>query len=410
MNSPLPEENELKILDAYLAQLQAGEGTDRGAILREHSELASALDCLEALEKLGPKDGLEDFGLSANRPHPNPLPKGEGTVPRDFGNYKLLSELGRGGMGVVYKARQVDLDRVVAVKMILSSHLASPEQVRRFQAEARAAAKLRHSHIVPIHEVGQLNGQDFFTMDYIEGQSLAQWIEGKKGISPICRNGPEGASHKLDLSPFSTAVRIVSAIARAVEYLHRQGIVHRDLKPSNILLDAQGEPYLTDFGLAKFFTPDAEHTATGVIAGTPAYMAPEQAAGRGSEVGPGADVYSLGAILYELLTGAAAVSGRKSPGHAFERIERGSDAAAALESQNSSPVGTDLPYLPAENAGRTLRIGRGVGRRSGSFRPRRTYQGPPTAFRAAFFGLDAAATGAGLATWAGWRCFTSSIG
>jgi serine/threonine-protein kinase len=111
----------------------------------------------------------------------------------------------------------------------------------------------------------------------------------------------------LDLSPFSldvpTAVRIVSAIARAVEYLHRQGIVHRDLKPSNILLDAQAEPYLTDFGLAKFFAPDAEHTATGVIAGTPAYMAPEQAAGRGREVGPGADVYSLGAILYELLTG-----------------------------------------------------------------------------------------------------------
>jgi serine/threonine-protein kinase len=281
MNNPSPEENELRILDVYLAQLQAGERADRGAVLREHPELASALECLEALEKLGPKpeDTLPD-GL----PYGKDVSSTVGELPRGFGGYQLLAEIGRGGMGVVYKARQEDLDRVVAVKMILASHLASPEQVRRFQAEARAAAKLRHSHIVPIHEVGQCNGQDYFTMEYIEGQSLAQRIQA----------GP------IDVP---TAVRIVSAIARAVEYLHRQGIVHRDLKPSNILLDSQGEPYLTDFGLAKFFAPDAEHTATGVIAGTPAYMAPEQAAGRGREVGPGADVYSLGAILYELLTG-----------------------------------------------------------------------------------------------------------
>jgi serine/threonine-protein kinase len=305
MNNPSPEENELKILDTYLAQLQAGQRPDRGAMLREHPELASALECLEALEKLGPKpeDTMPD-GL----PYGKDVSSTVGELPRGFGGYQLLAEIGRGGMGVVYKARQEDLDRVVAVKMILSSHLASPEQVRRFQAEARAAAKLRHSHIVPIHEVGQLNGQDYFTMDYIEGQSLAQYITEKTGTQLVCRDGPKGASHKLAASPFSpievpTAVRIVSAIARAVEYLHRQGIVHRDLKPSNILLDTQGEPYLTDFGLAKFFAPDAEHTATGVIAGTPAYMAPEQAAGRGREVGPGADVYSLGAILYELLTG-----------------------------------------------------------------------------------------------------------
>jgi eukaryotic-like serine/threonine-protein kinase len=313
------EDKELEILDAYLAQLQAGQRPDRGAVISEHPELASALECLEALEKLGPKEAGE-FPDGAENPHPNPLRaptegwSGEGTsqgeLPRGFGGYQLLEEIGRGGMGVVYKARQEDLDRVVAVKMILSSHLASPEQVRRFQAEARAAAKLRHSHIVPIHEVGQLNGQDYFTMEYIEGQSLAQRIAQpeKTGTQLVCPDGPKGASHKLAASPFSpidvsTAVRIVSAIARAVEYLHRQGIVHRDLKPSNILLDAQGEPYLTDFGLAKFFAPDAEHTATGVIAGTPAYMAPEQAAGRGKEVGPASDVYSLGAILYELLTG-----------------------------------------------------------------------------------------------------------
>ena len=310
------EENDLEILDAYLAQLQAGQRPDRESVLSGHPELASALDCLEALEKLGPKDAMGISDEAAHRPHPRAprqslgrlpkgegtdldrRPKGEGTLPRAFGNYQLISELGRGGMGVVYKARQEDLGRVVAVKMILSSHLASADQVRRFQAEARAAAKLRHAHIVPIHEVGQLNGQDFFTMDYIEGQSLAQMIQEKKGTQ---------LPGKLAASPFSTdvaaAVRIVSAIARAVEYLHAQGIVHRDLKPSNILLDAQGEPYLTDFGLAKMLEPDAQLTATGVIAGTPAYMAPEQAAGHSREVGPASDVYSLGAILYELLTG-----------------------------------------------------------------------------------------------------------
>jgi eukaryotic-like serine/threonine-protein kinase len=277
----MDKEKEIEILDTYLAQLQAGDRPDRELFLRAHPELASALDCLEALEKLGPKPGeLEGEGfILSSESH-----QAVANLPRSFGNYRLLAEIGRGGMGVVYKARQEDLDRIVAVKMILSSHLASAEQVRRFQAEARAAAKLRHSHIVPIHEVGQCNGQDYFTMEYIEGQSLAQRIE----------DGP------VDVH---AAVRIVSAIARAVEYLHRQGIVHRDLKPSNILLDAQDEPYLTDFGLAKLFAPDVQLTATGVIAGTPAYMAPEQAAGHSREVGPAADIYSLGAILYELLTG-----------------------------------------------------------------------------------------------------------
>jgi len=275
------EECEFQILSDYLAQLQAGQQPDHQAFLREHPQLASALNCLEALEKLSPKPGeIEDGGFTLR----NDICKATEDLPRAFGSYQLISEIGRGGMGVVYKARQEDLDRLVAVKMILSHHLASAEQVRRFQAEARAAAKLRHSHIVPIHEVGQCNGQDYFTMEYIDGQSLAQKIQ----------KGP------VDVS---TAVRIVSAIARAVEYLHKQGIVHRDLKPSNILLDVQGEPYLTDFGLAKIFSSDVQMTATGVIAGTPAYMAPEQAAGRSREIGPAADVYSLGAILYELLTG-----------------------------------------------------------------------------------------------------------
>jgi eukaryotic-like serine/threonine-protein kinase len=332
-------EHDFQILDDYLARLQTGDAVDRESFLREHPQLASALNCLEALEKLapnaekgsgpicqGPQNGdrsnlfREPSGLFRQI---EPVPFLPSNLPRPFGRYQLLSEIGRGGMGVVYMARQEELDRLVAVKMILSSNLASPDQVRRFQVEARAAAKLRHSHIVPIHEVGQCNGQDYFTMEYIDGQSLAERIQEKKGTGPICRNEdgdrsdlpkrPRGfseqigpvpfASNKLDLSPFSTAVYIVSAIARAVDYLHRQGIVHRDLKPSNILLDAQGEPFLTDFGLAKLFTSEAQQTATGVIIGTPAYMAPEQASGHGHEIGPAADVYSLGAILYELLTG-----------------------------------------------------------------------------------------------------------
>ena len=205
-------------------------------------------------------------------------------LPRDFGPYELLEEIGRGGMGVVYKARQKALDRSVAVKMILATHLASPEHIRRFQVEAWAAARLRHSNITQIHDVGQHHGQHYFTMEYIEGESLAQRI----------------ARQRLS---FDAIVRLLGVVARAVDHLHAQGVVHRDLKPSNILLDRDEQPYVTDFGLAKVFVPGSEATATGVIAGTPSYMAPEQASGRSSEVGPAADIYSLGAILYELLTG-----------------------------------------------------------------------------------------------------------
>jgi serine/threonine-protein kinase len=294
------DDNAVNLLDSYLAQLQAGETPDRDALLREHPELASALNCLEALEVLAPPQ--EEATLAPGIGDTAPA---MGELPRDFGPYELIRELGRGGMGVVYEARQKGLDRSVAVKMILASHLASPELVRRFQAEAKAAARLRHSNIVHIHDVGQLNGQDFFAMEYIEGQSLAERIAqgpvGQVANLPQFRqvsNLPHGKN--VDLQ---TAVRLVATVARAVEHLHQQGIVHRDLKPSNILLDCDGQPYVTDFGLAKVFAPGSDVTATGVIAGTPSYMAPEQASGRRADIGPATDVYSLGAILYELLTG-----------------------------------------------------------------------------------------------------------
>ena len=173
------------------------------------------------------------------------------------------------------KAKQKGLDRVVAIKMILATHLASPEHIRRFQVEAWAAARLRHSNITQIYDVGQQHGQHYFTLEYIEGPSLAERI----------------ARQRLS---FDAVVRLLSLVARAVDHLHAQGVVHRDLKPSNILLDRDDQPYVTDFGLAKVFVPGSDATATGVIAGTPSYMAPEQASGHSSEVGPAADTTAWG--------------------------------------------------------------------------------------------------------------------
>ncbi len=207
----------------------------------------------------------------------------EFTGGRDFGDYELLNEIARGGMGVVYKARQRKLNRVVALKMILAGQLAGPQDVQRFYSEAEAAAQLDHPGIVPIYEIGQHQGQHFFSMAYVPGASLA----GKVKEGPL---------------PQHEAAEVVRKIAQAVQYAHERGIIHRDLKPHNVLLDEQGEPKVTDFGLAKQVKGDSGLTATGAIMGTPSYMPPEQAAGK-REVGPAADVYALGAILYHLLTG-----------------------------------------------------------------------------------------------------------
>jgi serine/threonine protein kinase/TPR repeat protein len=201
-----------------------------------------------------------------------------------FGDYEIIKEIARGGMGVVFMARQVSLNRLVALKMILSARLASRDDVRRFRAEAEAAARLDHPGIVPIHEVGEQDGQHFFSMGLVEGGSLGK----------LAKDGP--------LAP-KEAARLVRSIAEAVQYAHSRNIVHRDLKPANVLLDNYGNPKVTDFGLAKNIEADSSLTGTGQVMGTPSYMAPEQAAGRVAEVGPLADVYALGGILYYLLTG-----------------------------------------------------------------------------------------------------------
>ncbi|MEX2175717.1 MAG: protein kinase [Pirellulaceae bacterium] len=201
-----------------------------------------------------------------------------------LGDYELLDEIARGGMGVVYRAVQRGLDRIVAVKVIRDSALAGPDDVARFKAEAAAAAGLRHPHIVAIHEVGSYRGRHFFSMDYIDGTSLATHA----------REQPLSAG---------AAAALVVTIAGAVQAAHDQGVLHRDLKPSNVLMDRAGQPHVTDFGLAKRLAGGSELTSTEQVLGTPSYMPPEQARADRGQIGFASDVYSLGAILYELLTG-----------------------------------------------------------------------------------------------------------
>jgi serine/threonine-protein kinase len=241
--------------------------------------------------------------LAAAEPTLAPAAAMTGIVPASApAGYELLEELGRGAMGVVYKARQVHLNRLVALKMILAGAHAGPHELARFRGEAEAVARLRHPHIVQIYEIGEAEGRPYFSLEYIEGGSLADRLDGTP-------------------QPPRRAAQLVQALAGGVEAAHQQGIIHRDLKPANILLSGERgagsaereelptprsalpAPKITDFGLAKRLGDGAGPTQSGAILGTPSYMAPEQAGGQGKSVGPAADVYALGAILYELLTG-----------------------------------------------------------------------------------------------------------
>jgi tRNA A-37 threonylcarbamoyl transferase component Bud32 len=245
--------------------------------------------CPRCLLQQGIGDGSAGPSSRANDPTLAPrIADSGGAAPgahvRYFGDYEILEEIARGGMGVVYKARQLSLNRTVAVKMILAGEWATPEARLRLRAEAEAAANLQHPNIVAIHEVGEHEGQQYFSMDFVTGANLAA----------ILRREPLSAER---------AASYVMTIAEAIHFAHQRGILHRDLKPQNVLIDSDDRPRITDFGLAKRVETDSGLTRTGDVLGSPSYMSPEQASSRPEEVGPHSDVYSLGAVLYELLTG-----------------------------------------------------------------------------------------------------------
>jgi hypothetical protein len=277
------------VIAAYLLAVEAGEVPNHQELLDQHPEQAEALRAffadLDRMDRVASPlrmaGELEATGaVEANGPTALP-------IIRYFGDYELLEEITQGGMGIVYKARQISLNRIVALKMILAGSFASSREVQRFRSEAEAAANLDHPHIVPIYEVGEHEGQQYYSMKFVEGTALAKHPRSDP------RREVEG----------------MVAVVRAVYHAHQRGVLHRDLKPSNVLVDSQGTRLVTDFGLAKRLTdPDRSLTEPGQVLGTPKYMAPEQAAGR-KDLTVAADVYSLGVILYERLTGQTPFTG-----------------------------------------------------------------------------------------------------
>ncbi|MFO0909076.1 MAG: serine/threonine-protein kinase [Isosphaeraceae bacterium] len=284
----------------YMERVDRGEAVDRNQFLAEHSEIAQELreyfddsDQVEELAELGSAHQLraarsDNPGLPFVQLVDEPDPSARRV--HYFGDYLILGEISRGGMGVVFRARQESLQRLVALKMILAGQFATPEDVQRFHMEAQAVASLDHPHIVPIYEIGEHREHHYFSMKLMVGGSLTDQID--RWI-----NDPRSAA------------ALVQKVARAVQFAHERGILHRDLKPANVLLDEHGEPQVVDFGLAKKIDGDSALTQTRDLMGTPAYMAPEQTGGRTTEVTTQTDVYGIGAILYGLLAGQAPFEG-----------------------------------------------------------------------------------------------------
>jgi hypothetical protein len=299
------------LLDELTEALRQGRQPDVELVANRHPALADDLRMLwatvwiaEEMAKAGPGDleqaaelgaALETFdwpqttepsaaqGVSVSNSGEAKASRG-----RPFGEYELFEELGRGGMGVVSRAREVARGRIVALKRLLRGPESSAQDVERFRVEAMAASRLAHPYIVPVFQVGECDGQPYFTMQFIEGTTLAR----KLAEGPL---------------PAMDAARLLVPVCKAVHYAHEHGVLHRDLKPSNILIDREGNPYVSDFGLAKRIDVDPSLTPSGALVGTPSYMPPEQAGSLGparrAPLGPASDVYSLGAILYHMLTG-----------------------------------------------------------------------------------------------------------
>jgi serine/threonine protein kinase len=242
------------------------------------AEVRRRIEALRAMDLVFETDKTMDTGTEIDS-----LPASVFKIPRLPG-YDIDSELGRGGMGVVYKAQQIGLGRTVALKMILAGQHASPEQLARFHTEAEAVARLQHPNIVQIHEVGEHEGMPYFSLEFVAGGNLSNKLAGTP-------------------QPARDSAEMVQTLAHAVHAAHERGVIHRDLKPDNVLLTELGSPKIADFGLAKMMDAGPQHTQTGLPLGTPSFMAPEQARGESGEIGPATDVYALGAILYEMLTG-----------------------------------------------------------------------------------------------------------
>lgn len=287
-----PAEEEMR--EAALASLvsrladriQAGENIDFYQVCNDFPEFREELQeiwgalvvtdavAVSARSSQADSDSTDPSGVSVSIP----------SLPFEIGDYELIEVIGRGGMGVVYRAYQTSLKRVVAIKMIRENRRFGPESQQRFLAEAEANARLLHPGIVPVFEVGEYQGHPFFSMQYVSGETLAERLK-------------QGPMAQRD------ATKILIDACRAIGYAHSKGVLHRDIKPSNILIDRQGRVRVTDFGLAKFADSGDSLTHTGAVLGTPSYMSPEQASGRSNLVGPRSDVYSLGTVLYHMLTG-----------------------------------------------------------------------------------------------------------
>ena len=314
------------IILAYLQALDAGQVPDRVDLLARHPDLAT-----ELTEFFAAQDGIAPLLAPLRLTTPTDL--GDHAFPCIPG-YEVLHEIGRGGMGIVYKARQTALNRVVALKMILAGAHADAEQRLRFVREAEVVARLDHPHVVQIHEIGNHDGQAFLALEFIDGPTLAE----------LCANLPQDPRW---------AAGVVKLLARAVHHAHTKGVVHRDLKPGNVMLAGGTRPKVMDFGLARQVDAGQGHTQTGHIIGTPSFMAPEQAASS-KQVGPAADVYALGAILYDLLTGRPPFLAA-TMFDTLQQVVSRAGAGAAVAAELSARSGDDLSEMSAQGPRQALR-------------------------------------------------------